>query len=134
MIALKVWATTVLAALAAVLAAFGWGRLKGARRAREQAEERIAVSEHKVAIAERVINHTEVRHEVDTDVLHLPTSDLPLGVPAAMAVVVADSAADRLYDDWSRDGTDVGVRVDAPDSGLSSGSTDRSDGPANFGP
>lgn len=126
MIALKVWATTVLTALAAVLAAFGWGRLKGAKRARDQASERIAASEHKAAVAERVIDHTEVRTEVDTDVLQLPS-----GLVEPVGHAVPDSAADRLYDDWSRDGDHVGVRVDATDSGFAAGPADRSDGPTN---
>jgi hypothetical protein len=125
-IALKVWATTLLTALAAVLAAFGWGRWKGAQRARDDARERIADSERRVRIAERERADSETRTEVDTDVLQLPT-----GVSGPVAIAVPDSAADRLYDEWSRDGGDDGVRLDASDSGISAGSADRSDGTTN---
>ncbi|HJS09492.1 MAG TPA: hypothetical protein VJ809_17615 [Pirellulales bacterium] len=129
MIALKVWATTILAALGAVLAAFGWGRFKGKQRAREDARELIADSEREARIAERERSDSEIRTEVETDVLLLPT-----GAPSPMAGVVPDSAADRLHDEWSRDGNDDGVRVDAADSGVSAGSADGSDGTANPGP
>ncbi|WP_187308434.1 hypothetical protein [Lysobacter antibioticus] len=122
MIALKVWATTLLAALAAVLAAFGWGRWKGAQRAHADARERIAESERQVRIAVRERADSETRTEVDTDVLHLPT-----GVLAPVASAVPNSAAERLYDEWSRDGGDDGLRLDAPDSGVPAGSTDGSD-------
>ncbi|MGO1073359.1 hypothetical protein [Lysobacter sp. CA199] len=98
MIALKVWMTTVLAALAAVLAAFGWGRWRGTRRARKAADERVASSEHRAAVAEQVSANTEVRTEVETDVMHFPSSD-----DGAVADTVPGSAADRLHDSWSRD-------------------------------
>ncbi|ALN78601.1 hypothetical protein [Lysobacter antibioticus] len=122
MIALKVWATTLLTALAAVLAAFGWGRWKGAQRARDDARERIADSERQVRIADRERADSKTRTEVDTDVLQLPT-----GVLAPVAIAVPDSAADRLYDEWSRDGGDDGVRLDASDSGIPAGPTDGPD-------
>ncbi|WP_051885026.1 hypothetical protein [Lysobacter antibioticus] len=122
MIALKVWATTLLTAIAAVLAAFGLGRWKGAQRASVTASERIADSERRVRIAERERTDYETRTEVDTDVLQLPT-----GVLAPVADAVPDSAADRLYDEWSRDGSDDGLRLDASDSGVPTGSADGSD-------
>ncbi|ALN93803.1 hypothetical protein [Lysobacter gummosus] len=129
MIALKVWATTVLTALAAVLAAFSWGRWKGRQRERTDTAVRISESEQRVRIAEGERADSETRTEVDTDVLHLPT-----GTTTPVAVAVPDSAADRLYDDWSRDGSNDGLRLDAADPGLAGGSTDRSDGAANPGP
>lgn len=124
MIALKVLATTVLTALATAFAAFGWGRWKGAQHARDDASERIADSERRVHIAERERADSETRTEVDIDVLHLPT-----GVLAPVAIAVPDSAADRLYDEWARDGSDDGLRLDAPDSGVPTGSADGSDRP-----
>jgi hypothetical protein len=129
MIALKVWATTVLTALAAVLAAFGWGRWKGSKRAREDAADRIADSERQVRLAERERADSEIRIEVDTDVLHLPP-----GILAPVANAVPDSAADRLYDEWSRDRDDDRMRVDTTDSGLPAGHADRSDSPTNPDP
>ncbi|MGO1069720.1 hypothetical protein [Lysobacter sp. CA199] len=129
MIALKVWATTVLTALAAVLAAFGWGRWKGRQRERTDNVERVADSDRRARVAERERADSETRIEVDNDVLQLPT-----GTPTPVAVAVPDSAADRLYDEWSRDGNDDGVRVDAADSGVSAGSANGSDGTANPGP
>lgn len=128
MIALKVRATTLLTALAAVLAAFGWGRWKGRQRERTDTAARIAESEQRVRVAERERADSEIRTEVDTDVLHLPT-----GVLAPVADAVPDSAADRLYDDWSRDGSNDGLRLDAADPGLAGGSTDRSDSATNPG-
>ncbi|WP_223619005.1 hypothetical protein [Lysobacter sp. ESA13C] len=98
MIALKVWATTLLTALAAVLAAFGWGRWRGRQRARDEAESRLAASEQQAAIAERVAEHSQTRSEVDTLVHQLPDAET---TPVAEAV--ADSAADRLRNEWSRD-------------------------------
>jgi hypothetical protein len=46
---------------------------------------------------------------------------------APVAIAVPDSAADRLCDEWSRDGGDNGLRLDAPDRGVPAGSTDGSD-------
>ncbi|MGO1069644.1 hypothetical protein [Lysobacter sp. CA199] len=129
MIALKVWATTVLTALAAVVAAFGWGRWKGAQRARSEAADRISDRERQVRIAERARADSETRFEVESDVLQLPT-----GTPSPVAVAVPDSAADRLYDDWSRDGSNDGLRLDAADPGLATGSTDGPDSTTNPGP
>lgn len=129
MIALKVWATTLLTALAAVVAAFGWGRWKGARRMRDETRARVNDAERQVRVAERTQADSETRFEVDTDVLQLPT-----GIPSPVAVAVPDSAADRLYDDWSRDGNNDGLRVDTADSGVSTGSTHGSDSTTNSGP
>jgi cytoskeletal protein RodZ len=129
MIALKVWATTVLTAFAAVLAAFGWVRWKGRQRERTDTAARISESEQRVRVAERERADSEIRTEVDTDVLQLPT-----GTTTPVAVAVPDSAADRLYDDWSRDGNNDGLRVDTPDSGVSTGSTHGSDSTTNLGP
>ncbi|WP_408951496.1 hypothetical protein [Lysobacter sp. Hz 25] len=129
MIALKVWATTVLTALAAVLAAFGLGRWKGRQHERADTAGRVAESEQRVRVAERERADSETRTEVDTDVLHLPT-----GVLAPVAIAVPDSAADRLYDEWSRDGSDHGLRLDATDPGLSTGSANGSDSTTNLGP
>lgn len=126
---LQAWGTAVVAAAIAVLAALGWGRLKGARVARELARARVAASEHQTAVIERVVDQAKTRTEVDTDVLQLPT-----GALEPISSAVPDSAADRLYDDWSRDDHNVGLRVDAADSGVAPGSTDRPDGPANSDP
>lgn len=129
MIALKVWATTIIAALGAVLAAFGWGRFKGKQGEREDARDRIADSERKARVAERERADSETRTEVDTDVLHLPA-----GVLAPVAIAVPDSAADRLYDEWSRDGSDHGLRLDTANPGVSTGSAHGSDSTTNLGP
>ncbi|MGH8080928.1 MAG: hypothetical protein ACREP7_10155 [Lysobacter sp.] len=129
MIALKVWATTVLTALAAVLAAFGWGRWKGRQRERTDTAVRVNDSERRVRMIERERADSEIRTEVDTDVLQLPT-----GVLAPVAIAVPDSAADRLYDEWSRDGSDDGLRLDAADPGVSTGSADGSDRAPDFVP
>jgi hypothetical protein len=128
MIALKVWATTLLTALAAVLAAFGWGRWKSRQRERTDTAARVAESEQRVRVAERERADSEIRTEVDTDALHLPT-----GVLAPVANAVPDSAADRLYDGWSRNGSNDGLRLDAADSGVSTGSAHGSDSTTNPG-
>lgn len=129
MIALKVWATTILAACGAVLAALGWGRWQGRQRERIETAERIAESERKVRVIERERADSQARTEVDTDVLQLPA-----GVLAPVSSAVPDSAADRLYDEWSRDGSDHGLRLDATDPGLSTGSANGSDSTTNPGP
>ena len=119
---LQAWGAAALATIVAVLTAFGWGRIQGTRRAREQAEQRVAGAERRAATAERERRDSEVRTEVETDVLQLPT-----GHPSPVAVAVPDSAADRLYDDWSRDGGDDRLRLGAADSSVPSGSADGSD-------
>lgn len=129
MIALKVWATTVLTAIAAVLAAFGWGRWKGRKGEQADTAGRIAESERQVCIAERERADSETRAEVDTDVLHLPT-----GILEPVASAVPDSAADRLYDEWSRDGSDHRLRLDTTNPGVPTGSANGSDGTPNPGP
>lgn len=119
---LQAWGSAVLAAFVAVLAAFGWGHIQGTRRAREHTERRAADAERRAVTAERERRDYEVRTEVETDVLQLPS-----GSPAPLSVAVPDSAVDRLYDDWSRDGGDDRLRLDAADSGVPSGSADGSD-------
>lgn len=95
---LQAWGAAAMAALVAVLVAFGWGRLKGARRARDDAADRIASSERQAAIAERERDDSELRSKVETNVLQRPS-----GITAPVADAVPDSAADRLQHDWSRD-------------------------------
>lgn len=95
---LQAWGIALLAAGTAVLAAFGWGRWRGAQRARHSARELITASEQRAASAERVVTHSETRSEVDTLVLQLPSAEI---VPVGDAVT--DSAASRLRDEWSRD-------------------------------
>ena len=120
---LQAWGAAALAALVAVLAAFGWGRIQGTRRAREQTDKRVADADRRAAAAERERRDGEVRTEVETDVLQLPTGSSP----SPVAVALPDSAADRLYDAWSRDGGDDGLRLGAADSGVPPGSADGSD-------
>lgn len=126
---LQAWGAAVIAAAVAIMAAFGWGRWRGAQREKEKSRERIVVSQQQLAIAERVKANSDTRSEVDTDVLHLP-----IGALAPVANAVPDSAADRLYDEWSRDRDDDRLRVGPADSGLAAGHADRSDGPANPDP
>ncbi|ALN64568.1 hypothetical protein GLA29479_3717 [Lysobacter antibioticus] len=95
---LQAWGIALIAVCTAVLVAFGWGRWRGAERARKSAREQIVVGEQRALNAERVVEHSETRSEVDTLVLQLPSADaVPVGDAAA------DSAAARLRDEWSRD-------------------------------
>jgi len=95
---LQAWGIALLAAGTAVLAAFGWGRWRGAQRARHSAREQIAAGEQRALNAEHIVERSETRSEVDSLVLQLPSADI---VPVGDAAT--DSAAGRLRDEWSRD-------------------------------
>jgi type II secretory pathway pseudopilin PulG len=89
------------AVIGALIAAVAFGRLRGAREARQAAQEKADATQarSRADAAEAAQHHAEVRHEVESETARLP--DAP-----AQTVGDADpgTAAGRLRDDgWTRD-------------------------------
>jgi hypothetical protein len=97
---LQAWGAAAVAAVLAILTVFGIGRLAGSRRAKKEAADRVDQEEARArtAAAEREAADAQIRGEVETDVLRLPT-----GIDSRVANAVPGTAAEQLRDQWSRD-------------------------------
>jgi type II secretory pathway pseudopilin PulG len=88
------------AVIGALIAAVAFGRLRGAREARQAAQEKADATQarSRADAAEAAQHHAEVRHEVENEVVRLPETPADhAGGP------VPGSAADKLQNDWTRD-------------------------------
>lgn len=90
---------TAAAFLLAVAGAMFFGWRKGQEQVQSKVDE--AQAEQKVNTANAIVDRNETRRDVEQEISQLPPSPDP--VPAAPAVPVPGSAADKLRQGWSRD-------------------------------